>query len=151
MDIHIWPTYLNFFVQTFFLEKVWLRNTLPTYDLDICPNFRSFFIWISLLNQNRNRKLNKLCCFLSGKFVKYQNLAQYNKDSLKFSFKSKKNDTFVLEHVPTKREQCRNTCKRDDGSCIIEVHLDTSSNEIDTCCCINEQGEKNCSDMECKS
>ena len=33
----------NFFVQTFFLEKVWLRNTLPTYDLDICPNFRSFF------------------------------------------------------------------------------------------------------------
>ena len=33
----------NFCVQTFFLEKVWLRNTLPTYDLDICPNFRSFF------------------------------------------------------------------------------------------------------------
>ena len=32
------------FVQTFFfVEKVWLRNTLPTYDLDICPNFRSFF------------------------------------------------------------------------------------------------------------
>ena len=34
----------NFVVQTFFLEKVWLRNTLPTYDLDICPNFRSFFL-----------------------------------------------------------------------------------------------------------
>ena len=33
----------KFVVQTFFLEKVWLRNTLPTYDLDICPNFRSFF------------------------------------------------------------------------------------------------------------
>ena len=33
----------NFFVQTFFLEKVWIRNTLSTYDLDICPNFRSFF------------------------------------------------------------------------------------------------------------
>ena len=31
------------FVQTFFFEKVWLRNTLPTYDLAICPNFRSFF------------------------------------------------------------------------------------------------------------
>ena len=39
----------KYFVQTFFLKKVWLRNTLPTYDLDICPNFRSFFIWISLL------------------------------------------------------------------------------------------------------
>ena len=39
----------KFVVQTFFLEKVWLRNTLPTYDLDICPNFYSFFIWISLL------------------------------------------------------------------------------------------------------
>jgi len=38
----------KFVVQTFFLEKVWLRNTLPTYDLDICPNFRSFFFWISL-------------------------------------------------------------------------------------------------------
>ena len=34
------------------MEKVWLRNTLPTYDLDICPNFRSFFIWISLLSSD---------------------------------------------------------------------------------------------------
>ena len=33
---------LNIYVQTFFLEKLWLRNTLPTYDLDIRP-FRSFF------------------------------------------------------------------------------------------------------------
>ena len=34
----------KFFVQTFFLEKLWLRNTLRTYDLDIlCPNFPSFF------------------------------------------------------------------------------------------------------------
>ena len=31
------------FVQTFFLEKVWIQNTLPTYGLDICPKFRSFF------------------------------------------------------------------------------------------------------------
>ena len=38
------------FVQTFFLEKVWLQNTLPTYSLDICPKFRSFFIWDPLLN-----------------------------------------------------------------------------------------------------
>ena len=37
----------KFVVQTFFLEKVWLRNTLPTYDLDICPNFRSFFLGLS--------------------------------------------------------------------------------------------------------
>ena len=33
----------NFLVQTFFGGKVWLRNAQPTYDLDICPNFRSFF------------------------------------------------------------------------------------------------------------
>ena len=37
----------KFVVQTFFLEKVWHRNTLPTYDLDICPNFRSFFYDLS--------------------------------------------------------------------------------------------------------
>ena len=30
-------------VQTFFLEKVWLRNTLPIYDLGICPIFFYFF------------------------------------------------------------------------------------------------------------
>ena len=36
------PT-LKIYVQIFFLEKVWLKNTLPTYSLDICPNFRSFF------------------------------------------------------------------------------------------------------------
>ena len=48
MDIHIWPTYLQFFVQTFFSEKVWLESTLPTYSLDICPKFRSFF-WDPLL------------------------------------------------------------------------------------------------------
>ena len=34
----------NFFVQTFFMEKVWLKNTLPTYSLDIRPNAHSFFI-----------------------------------------------------------------------------------------------------------
>ena len=42
MDIHIWPTYLKSFCPNFFLEKVWLEDTLPTYSLDICPNFRSF-------------------------------------------------------------------------------------------------------------
>ena len=36
------PT-LRIHVQTFFLEKVWLRNILPTYNLRICPKFRSFF------------------------------------------------------------------------------------------------------------
>ena len=35
-------------VQIFILEKVWLRNTIPTYDLDICPNFLSFFGSFSL-------------------------------------------------------------------------------------------------------
>ena len=33
----------KFFVQTIFLKKVWFRNSLPTYDLDIYPNFRIFF------------------------------------------------------------------------------------------------------------
>ena len=46
MDIIIWPTYPKMYVQTFILEKVWLRNTLPNYNLYICPKFRSFFFWI---------------------------------------------------------------------------------------------------------
>ena len=32
------------FVQTFSLEKVWLRNTLPTYDLDLCPKLIIFLM-----------------------------------------------------------------------------------------------------------
>ena len=32
----------------FFLGKVWLQNTLPTDNLDICSKFYSFFGWISL-------------------------------------------------------------------------------------------------------
>ena len=27
-----------------FFGKVWLTNTLRTYNLDICPKFRSFFL-----------------------------------------------------------------------------------------------------------
>ena len=38
----------KYFVQIFFLKNVWLRNTLPTYDLAICPNLVAFFT--SLLN-----------------------------------------------------------------------------------------------------
>ena len=37
------PTYHKSFVQTFVLEEVWIGNTLPTYSLDICPNFVVFF------------------------------------------------------------------------------------------------------------
>ena len=44
MDINIWPTYHENFCPNFFLTKVWLKNTLPTDSLDICPNFRSFFL-----------------------------------------------------------------------------------------------------------
>ena len=36
------------FVQTFFLEKVWLEDTLPTYILDICPKF----LWDPLLRED---------------------------------------------------------------------------------------------------
>ena len=49
IDFPIYLPTTNFFVQTFFLEKVWLEDTLPTYSLDICPKFRSFFLWDSLL------------------------------------------------------------------------------------------------------
>ena len=48
MDFPIYLPTTQFFVQTFFLEKVWLEDTLPTYSLDICPKFRSFF-WDPLL------------------------------------------------------------------------------------------------------
>ena len=42
---HQYLTYLpQFFLsKLFFRKKVWLGNTLPTYGLDICPNFCSFF------------------------------------------------------------------------------------------------------------
>ena len=53
-NLHIWSLY-NFIggyqyltclpkkdCPNFFLAKVWLKNTLPTYNLDICPNFPLF-------------------------------------------------------------------------------------------------------------
>ena len=50
MDINIWPTYPENLCPNFFSEKVWLRNTLPTCSLDICPIFRSFiFLQASLI------------------------------------------------------------------------------------------------------
>ena len=47
MDFPIYLPTTQFSVRTFFFEKVWLEDTLPTYSLDICPNFRSFFYDIS--------------------------------------------------------------------------------------------------------
>ena len=43
------------FCPNFFSRKkyLWLRNTLPTYDLDICPNFHRFF-FISLTSYDDN-------------------------------------------------------------------------------------------------
>ena len=37
------PTYHKKFSSNFFLEKVWLEDTLLTYNLDICPKFLFFF------------------------------------------------------------------------------------------------------------
>ena len=51
---------LKIYVQTFFLEKVWLRNTLPTFNLDICPNFRSFFLQASLI-EDCNLSVPNVC------------------------------------------------------------------------------------------
>ena len=50
---HQYLTYLpqKILSKPFFRKKVWLRNTLPTYGLDICPNFCSFFFWKALLIQ----------------------------------------------------------------------------------------------------
>ena len=39
MDSKSYLPTLNIYVQTFILGKVWLRNTLPTDGLDICPIF----------------------------------------------------------------------------------------------------------------
>ena len=62
------------FVQTFFLQKVWLRITLPTYDLDIMSKF-SYLFFGSLL-------FGKTYCYLvvvlSGKFLKQLSLIQFN-------------------------------------------------------------------------
>ena len=41
-----------------FLEKVWLKNTLPSYSLDICSNFRIFFILDpSLIDSGNSMKI----------------------------------------------------------------------------------------------
>ena len=52
MDLPIYLPTKKVFVQTFFLEKVWLEDTLPTYNLDICPKFRSFFLLDPLLSSS---------------------------------------------------------------------------------------------------
>ena len=58
---HIWDSPYFFLpyhkknCPNFFLEKVWLQNTLPTYSLDICPKFHSFFIWDPLLKNTPNQ------------------------------------------------------------------------------------------------
>ena len=47
------PTYHESLCPNFFfLEKVWLEDTLPTYSLDICPKFRSFFLGPSPRTEN---------------------------------------------------------------------------------------------------
>ena len=43
MDIPIYLPTKKVFVQTLYFEKIWLEDTLPSYNLDICPKFRSFF------------------------------------------------------------------------------------------------------------
>ena len=52
MDFPIYLSTTRVYVQTFFLEKVWLEDTLPTYSLNICPKFRSFFLLDPLLRQH---------------------------------------------------------------------------------------------------
>ena len=49
------PTYHKSLCPNFFLEKVWLEDTLPTYSLDICPKFVVFlFGTLSLDKTNIN-------------------------------------------------------------------------------------------------
>ena len=57
MDTPIYLPTMKFLVQTFILEKVWLDDTLPTYSLDICPKFRSFFLLDPLLTLFQVRKI----------------------------------------------------------------------------------------------
>ena len=50
---HQYLTYLpqNFLSKLFLEKKVWLRDTLPTYGLDICPNFCGIFFLKALLTE----------------------------------------------------------------------------------------------------
>ena len=57
MDFSIYLPTTKVYVQTFFLEKVWLEDTLPTYSLDICLKFRSFFFRDPLLTKNCEKNL----------------------------------------------------------------------------------------------
>ena len=94
MDIHSWPTYIKIFCPKFFLEKVGLKNTLPTYSLDICSNFHSFFVCLFLKAS--------LCCLTGWDKLK-ENLPTHNKsaelsDNLKKN--SKKNVVVYLSNYP---------------------------------------------------
>ena len=68
----------KFVVQTFFLEKVWLRNTLPTYDLDICPNFRSFFLDLSPNLYCQGLSLTFSTSLKSSWFSMYKSTSSFN-------------------------------------------------------------------------
>ena len=78
LEHFLWNTlYLpQIFLSKLFLEeKVWLEDTLPTYSLDICPNFCNFFRTLCL-----PRKSTSMCnkCHRALKFclwpTKYSNV-----------------------------------------------------------------------------
>ena len=76
MDIPIYLPTTKVFVQTFFLEKVWLEDTLPTYSLDICPKFRSFFFyWTLSLGDNQEYETEVLLTELN--IFRKLNLSKY--------------------------------------------------------------------------
>ena len=48
------------FLSRIFLGKVWLKHTLPSYNLDRCPKYRSFILILSLVNPLKFEPLNKI-------------------------------------------------------------------------------------------
>ena len=82
----VWLTQLYTYVLV--LEKVWLRNTLPTIDLDICPNFRRFLgvkspLELANVKNNNKKKWNRkffdsICLLLWCQMTDLQCCLVYN-------------------------------------------------------------------------
>ena len=64
------------------MKKVWLRSTQPTYSLDICPNFFSFFLKI---DQPSNRDGGKLAHQESKRLYLWNRMSDL-KQGFKFKF-----------------------------------------------------------------
>ena len=74
---HQYLTYLPWkYLSKLFLAKVWLKNTLPTYSLNICPNFCSFCFFYPSLRQSLEDRKSQFY-HAAAKYVVVQEISSY--------------------------------------------------------------------------